>query len=181
MSVKDDEDDGKVIDLQAYLQRKEEEAEAPRSVFSFYGGDGERSRFALPLWRAAYMASGMRAALVSVDREAVGDKRVPEVLVVLDLREEPARMEYTNSFMTGLPPDPHQGAQAIGHKEVVVYLGEHHDRKWYLVVDDLGPPEDPAEHERDLRDLLFLAGECAGLLFHRGLAESTGGGADDGI
>jgi hypothetical protein len=57
-----------------------------------------------------------------------------------------------------------------------VYLGEDESRRWFLVVDDL---EEPATDlpTRPQNDLLFLAGECAGLLFFRRLAVSADGEA----
>ncbi len=50
-----------------------------------------------------------------------------------------------------------------------MHLGEQDGRRWYVVVaeatEEVGPLEGLV---RD--DVLFLAGECAGLLFFRGFA-----------
>jgi hypothetical protein len=56
---------------------------------------------------------------------------------------------------------------------VTVALGENDAGAWYLVVD--GIPEDRRLAGRDREDLLFLAGECAGLLFLQSLAPGTDG------
>ena len=64
-------------------------------------------------------------------------------------------------------PTRHSGGLAV-------YLGEDTDRKWYLVVDDLEETQ-PDLPGRPQNDLLFLAGECAGLLFFRGLAVGVDG------
>jgi hypothetical protein len=169
-----EERDDRVIDLAAYLRRKqEEEAEdaTSRSVFSFWGGDGERARFALPLWRAAYLGGGLRAALVWQRNGATTDE--PEGLVVLDLRKEPARIDFQPAAVASVSNADSAGTLGATSDGIAVYLGEGDARRWYMVVDDF----DPAFNELSVRsqgDLLFLAGECAGLLFFRGLANGTG-------
>ena len=44
-----------IIDLTRYLKR-EPESDLPRGAMALWGADGERSRFALPLWRIIYLA-----------------------------------------------------------------------------------------------------------------------------
>ena len=169
-----EEKDDRVIDLAAYLKRKqEEEAEdaTSRSVFSFWGGDGERARFALPLWRAAYLGGGLRAALVWQRNGATTDE--PEGLVVLDLRKEPARVDFQPAAVASVSNADSAGTLGASSDGIAIYLGEEDARRWYMVVDDF----DPAYSELSVRsqgDLLFLAGECAGLLFFRRLANGTG-------
>jgi hypothetical protein len=168
-----DDSDDQVIDLAAYLRRKEAEAggDDDRTTFTLWGGEGERARFALPLWRAAYLIGGRRAALVWLGRETGGE---PEPLIVLDLREESARLDFTPGSVVGLADAGKPGTFASAPGGLAVYLGEDSDRKWYLVVDDIdvGHGELPT---RPQHDLLFLAGECAGLLFFRGLAVGVDG------
>jgi hypothetical protein len=96
-----DEQDDTVIDLAAYLRRKEAEAEDEESssTFTLWGGEGERSRFALPLWRAAYLAGGRRSALLWLRKEVPEEE--PEPLIVLDLRAEQARLDFTPSSVIG--------------------------------------------------------------------------------
>jgi hypothetical protein len=45
---------------------------------------------------------------------------------------------------------------------VAVFLGSHRGRRWHLLVTGPGV-EEPVE-QRTREELLFLAGECAGLL-----------------
>ena len=50
-----------------------------------------------------------------------------------------------------------------------MHLGEQEGRRWYVVVAEATEEVGPLEGRvRD--DVLFLAGECAGLLFFRGFA-----------
>jgi hypothetical protein len=92
---------------------------------------------------------------------------------VLDLREDQARLEFTPSSLVGLADATKPGTFAANSGSLSVYLGEDPDRKWYLTVDDLeGAVDLPL---RPQNDLLFLAGECAGLLFFRGLAVGVDG------
>ena len=169
-----DDADDQVIDLAAYLRRKEAEAEDEdeHTTFTLWGGEGERARFALPLWRAAYLVGGRRAALLWLRNDVPEEE--PEPLIVLDLREEQARLDFTPAAVLGLADATKPGTFVTGSGGLAVYLGEENDRKWYLVVDDVDEhaTEVPA---RPHNDLLFLAGECAGLLFFRGLAVGIDG------
>ena len=165
-----DDSDDQVIDLAAYLRRKEAEAGSDdRTTFTLWGGEGERARFALPLWRAAYLLGGRRSALLWLRKDVAAEE--PEPLIVLDLREDNARLDFTPSSLRGLADAAKPGTFASASGGLAVYLGEESDRKWYLVVDDL----DGEIPMRPQNDLLFLAGECAGLLFFRGLAVGIDG------
>jgi hypothetical protein len=56
---------------------------------------------------------------------------------------------------------------------VAIHLGEHKGRRWFLVVDEATGDKNALDgRARD--DILFLAGECAGLLFFRGFANEAG-------
>ena len=155
-------DDG-IIDLTQYLE--DPPADAERGAFALWGADEGRSRFALPLWRAVYLVEGRRGGILI---QPSGDPRPrPRPFVVLDLLHDPAELDF--------PPlgPPETGATPpVLHREgpgrISVFLGSTDAGSWYLVLeseprDDLGPG--------DREDLLFLAGECAGLLFLRGLAD----------
>lgn len=76
-----------VIDLTKYLARTppDPEQEGARGNFSVWGGEGERSRFALPIWRSIYLV------VVSV---LEGEDAVPQSPFVLDLAAEPSRTEF---------------------------------------------------------------------------------------
>lgn len=153
-----------IIDLVPYLKR-DEGAEVPRGAMALWGAEGERSRFALPLWRIIYLAQAERGVIVwrSVDG---GGSVTP--FVALDLAQEPARVDIT----TPLPPfaeDEEPGLMDRGRDGLVVFLGFRAGRAWSLVVDGGAEREAPlASNVRE--DILFLAGECAGLLFLRDLA-----------
>jgi len=160
--------DNRIIDLTEYLRRREKrEDSSSRSTFAVWGGEGERSRFALPLWRAAYLVRGSRAALVW---EPIGVAETHlHPLIVLDLAQEPARTLMPNDVVEGVREA--QEAPAVGEgdsTQFAIFLGERAERRWYLVVTDLEEgwvPIDTSARE----DVLFVAGECAGLLFDRDL------------
>lgn len=160
-----------IIDLGEYLRRREGEA-PPASTFALWGAEGERSRFALPLWRCIYLASGERGAILYRDR--AGGPLHP--FVVLDLAEDPPRIEFSAEHVGRLgggdPPEVLDGPTG----SLAVFLGDRGDRRWFLVV--AGSAEvrggELATHDRE--DILFLAGECAGLLFLRDFADESGNG-----
>jgi hypothetical protein len=185
MNRMDDSED-QVIDLASYRRRKAEEHEDEddevRSTFTFWGGDGERARFALPLWRAAYLGGGLRAALLSHPANASGSTAGLEPLVVLDLREEEARLRFDPSSVGGLDTSRGEpGTWVESDESIAICLGEEYDRRWYMVVDDLEAAEAEVARGGVTRgDMLFLAGECAGLLFYRRLAVSLDGGEGPG-
>lgn len=162
--------DDRIIDLGEYIRKRSEREEASsRSAFAVWGGEGRRSRFALPLWRAAYLVEGARASLVSEDTRPGGEGLVP--LIVLDLGREPARTTFDPMALADVRGA--QEAPAMGGRpgrELTVFLGEHEGRRWYLMVTELESAEE-ALSERVREDVFFLAGECAGLLFHRELEE----------
>ena len=158
-----------VIDLTKYLARSPAGAgqEGTRDNFSVWGGDGERSRFALPIWRSIYLVGGGRGGLVSMPEQGDSD---PEALFVLDLAAEPARTEFQLPTVQG-----DIGGEAPTLLEegdtVAVFLGSRKGKRWFLVLDDRGEAQESVT-ARTREDLLFLAGECAGLLFFRELAEA---------
>ncbi len=152
--------DRDIIDLRDYLEGRDEDG---RGVFALWGAEGERSRLALPVWRAIFLAGGERGGVLCTAPE--GDL---EPFFVLDLAVEPARTEFpgalTRDLATGEPPRLRE-AEGVG---VAVFLGRGEEGEaWFLVVEsrELGALGRGAREE-----LLFLAGECGGLLFHRDLA-----------
>ena len=153
-----------IIDLGEYLRKRDGEPE-PASTFSLWGADGERSRFALPLWRAIYLAQGERGGIL---RERDGGLGL-EPYVVLDLASEPARTDFTWDGAPGLDPERVPEIRCGPTRGLEVYLGSHGGRRWFLKVDGGGAGSDEPTG-RDREDVLFLAGECAGLLFLRDFA-----------
>jgi len=164
----DDHEDSDIIDLGAYRRRR---PEARRSAFAVWGGEGERSRFALPVWRAVYLVGGERGALVWVDDEDAG--RTLNPFFVLDLASETPRTSFATELLGEL-----RGSEVAGPTlsetfpgGAAVFLGAGDHRRWFLVVHDGGLPRQ-AMDASSRNDLLFLAGECAGLLLHRRLDQN---------
>ena len=123
----------------------------------------------LPLRFGAQFISLLAVGGDSCGRPKGGDAGVPEPLFVLDLASEPARTEFTPPSLEGLDAtEPPTLLEQEG--SVVVYLGSRDDRKWFLILDGRSPSE-PLDSDAK-EDLMFLAGECAGLLFFRQLADA---------
>jgi hypothetical protein len=161
-----------IIDLGEYLRRREEAEKVPRTAFAVWGGEGERTRFALPLWRVVYLAGGARGGLVWVPESEDRPSRL-HPFVVLDLAEEPARTRFNPALVQGLEGTSAPALRPGGEGGFAVHLGDHDGRRWYLVVDETGEDKKALEgRARD--DILFLAGECAGLLFYRGFSAEAG-------
>ena len=158
-----------IIDLTQYLDRESPKGESTRGAFALWGADGERSRFALPLWRTIYLAQGERGMIVWRDTSA---EDVPHAFLVLDLGEDPARVEVDREAVPltedGEPPALHDhGAQGV-----TIFLGSRGTRIWHLVVDG-GDKRLGDLTAKTREDILFLAGECAGLLFLRDFADEV--------
>lgn len=161
--MKDDD----VIDLTRYFDRDTKvEVSTKRPSFSVFGGSGDRSRFALPIWRSIDLVGGRRGALVWVPEGVATD---PEAEFVLDLGSDPARTEFSLAGAGAAdacdPPAVFEAAEGVA-----VFLGMRDGKNWFLLVDDYGPSGATTGYSRG--DLLFLAGQCAGLLFFRELAEA---------
>ena len=156
-----------IIDLTRYL-RRDGEGELPRGAMALWGADGERSRFALPLWRIIYLAQAERGVIVS---RPAGADAAPAPFVALDLAQDPAR----TAVAADLPEPEGESAQLLdrGAGGLVIFLGERAGREWHLVVDGGDGRGEPLA-SRTREDILFLAGECAGLLFLRDLADGVG-------
>jgi len=159
-----------IIDLTQYLNRGGQESEEGSSTtFALWGAEGERSRFALPLWRSIYLAGGDRGAIVW--RDPV-DQDLLRPFVVLDLGKDPPRTAFDVSLVgihsEGEPPALREEA---GHG-ISILLGSREGRQWFMVIDG-GQGGSTSVHGRDREDILFLAGECAGLLFLRDFADDA--------
>ncbi len=158
-----------IIDLTRYL-RREPSAELPRGSMTLWGGDGERARFALPLWRLIHLAQGDRGLIV---HHSVSQPQAAEPFVVLDLGSDPARTCVT---LDGLPRFATDEGPLLVDMEsggLAVFLGARAGRLWILLVDGGSRSTPLAQDVRE--DLLFFAGECAGLLFPRDLADGEAG------
>lgn len=145
------EDD--VIDIGQYR-----EAQARASAdggLSLMGADGDRRHFALPLWR---MAASVGASWSGLVRSRDGADPTP--VTVVDLASADPRAVPPG----GLPGDPMTPPPALTEEPdgtLLVAVGRPDGDSWYVVL--AGRTPGPLE-ARQREDLLFLAGECAGLI-----------------
>jgi hypothetical protein len=157
-----------IIDIGRYLEREAGRGGTPATM-ALWGADGDRSRFALPLWRIVHLAQAERGVIFW--RAATGDP-TPNAFVVIDLARDPARLGVDVASL----PDCDAGASAdlhdLGRDGLVVCLGSRDGRAWSLLADGGDEREGPLDARRR-EDVLFLAGECAGLLFLRDFADAV--------
>lgn len=154
-----------IIDITRYLKR-ESGSDVPRGSMALWGADGERSRFALPLWRIVYLAQAERGMILWSES---GGHRMQTPFVVLDLGSDPARVGVDPDIIPRFGLDEGPSLVDLESEGLVVYLGSRSGRIWTLLVDG-GTARDSALSTPAREDILFLAGECAGLLFLRDLA-----------
>jgi hypothetical protein len=157
-----------IIDITRYFERDPVEEVLPRTI-ALWGADGERSRFALPLWRVVHLSGGDRGVILW--RNTAGD-RAPQPFVVIDLDRDPARLELDGSMVDCCESAETATLHDLGSAGLVVFLGQRNSRIWCLLAEGgegRSAPLDPKKRE----DILFLAGECAGLLFLRDFADGT--------
>ena len=155
-----------IIDLGQFIARREG-ARPPAGTMALWGADGERSRFALPLWRVVHLAGADRGVIFW--RSTSGDA-TPRPFVVLDVAQDPARLDLS-AERTRLDDD---SVQLIDRASdgLLVRLGTKDDKVWGLLAD--GGSERGELTPRNREDILFLSGECAGLLFLRAFADEAG-------
>ncbi len=149
-----------IIDIRRYLKR-EPARDLPRGAMALWGADGERSRFALPLWRIIHLAQAERGMIVSCEP---GGHQTPEPFVVLDLGADPVRCAIGPRAMPRYGADEAPALLDRDSDGLALFLGSEAGRLWALLVDGGSSRTEPLSPS--LReDILFLAGECAGLLF----------------
>jgi hypothetical protein len=154
-----------IIDLSSILERRGD-SDAPAGTMALWGASGERSRFALPLWRVVHLAEADRGVIFW--RPTSGDA-TPRPFIALDVAGDPARVEVSAAVTAC---EDHTGGHLHdrGPDGLVVCLGARDGRVWGLVADGgTRPPLSPRKRE----DILFLSGECAGLLFLRDFADEA--------
>ena len=155
-----------IIDISRYFNRKPA-SDLPRGSIALWEGDGERSRFALPLWRILHLARAERGMIVSCEP---GMHHLAEPFVVLDLGSEPARTGIEPDAMPGYGEDDAPSLLDREAEGLAIFLGAGEGRVWALLV-DVGAARSAPLPATLREDILFLAGECAGLLFLRELSE----------
>ena len=156
-----------IIDLTRYLEREAEDPIQPGAI-ALWGVDGERHRFALPLWRVVHISGAERGAIFW--RRSSGD-RSPKPFVVIDLARDPARLGLDGPWLGRCEAQESATLHDLGADGVVVYLGTRSDRIWCLLAEG-GHRQGPLDPKRR-EDILFMAGECAGLLFLRDFADAA--------
>lgn len=153
-----------IIDITRYLER-EAASEVPGETMALWGAEGERSRFALPLWRILHLSRGERALILWVPDDRP-DR--PSPFVVLDVASDPARQSVDPSIIPLFDSGSDPLLVDLQADGLVVFLGSRRGRRWVLQVDS-GPERVAPLSATAREDVLFLAGECAGLLFLRDL------------
>ncbi len=150
--------DNEIIDIGSYLGRAPDREREP--AFSVWGGEGDRARLALPVWRAIFMVGGDWGAIVSLSRE---EGEAPRPHFVLDLAEEPARTAAPAAALLRVRDQKAPALATSPPGELAVLLGDDGEEQWFLQVSGADPGASVDGKGRE--SLLFLAGECAGLLF----------------
>jgi hypothetical protein len=163
-----------IIDITRYLDRDAEDEILPGAI-ALWGAEGERSRFALPLWRVVHLAGAQRGVILW--RRTTGD-RTPHPFVVIDVARDPARIHLDGPWLARCEIQESATLHDLGADGILVYLGVRGDRIWCLFAERGDRREGPLDPKRR-EDILFMAGECAGLLFLRDFADAVDDSADD--
>jgi len=153
-----------IIDITRYLNR-DAGSEPPEETMALWGAEGERSRFALPLWRILHLSRGERALLIWMPEDRPD---LPSPFVVLDVASDPARRHVDPSIIPPFDSESDSLLVDLQADGLVVSLGSRRGKRWILQVDCAADRVTPLSQSAR-EDVLFLAGECAGLLFLRDL------------
>lgn len=156
-----------IIDITRYLEKDTEDEVLPGAI-ALWGVDGERHRFALPLWRVIHLSGAERGVILW--RSTSGD-RSPKPFVVIDVARDPARLKLEGRWIARCETHESATLHDLGSDGIVVYLGTRSDRIWCLLAEG-GRRDAPLEPKRR-EEILFMAGECAGLLFLRDFADAV--------
>lgn len=149
--------DDRVIDLGAYIRARERE-DGPMPL-SLAGTEGERRRYVLPLWRMSYLAESRWAGLVKVGPEGEAER----ASIVLDQGQDPARWVPEGGLPTIPAGLPAPALEVVGRHGLALPLGVVTDgASWWALLCERTKEGLPTAEVRD--DLIFLAGECAGLI-----------------
>jgi hypothetical protein len=155
-----------IIDIARYLDRDAGRRDAPATM-ALWGADGDRSRFALPLWRIVHLTQAERGVIFW--RSVAGDTSA-HAFVVIDLARDPARLGVDGLALPPCGDGTSAALHDLGPGGLLVCLGSRDGRSWCLLADG-GREREGVLEARRREDVLFLAGECAGLLFLRDFAD----------
>ena len=153
-----------------------------RLVRSLHRADVGRSGVLEHLARLATLVEADRAATVWVDEYGPG---LVHPYVVLDLLSDRPRRAFSaeplrrawDSGVPGILEVPgSQGRSDASAWTLAVPLGSDGTRSWFVVADSVTPRPPLSRAARD--ELMFLAGECSGVVLHRDLDVLAAGGGD---
>lgn len=167
-----------VLRLDEYRGRREQRL---RQTLALYSADESRACVLRHLWRALNVAMGDRAAAVWVDEYGSG---MVHTFAVLDLGADTPRRSFPLdalklTWKAGVPgivdmPDVERTGTVPIHGSArsacITSLGSDGMRAWFLIVDATAPRA--ALTTDAVERLMFLSGECAGVLLHRDLDQA---------
>jgi hypothetical protein len=110
-------------------------------------------------------------------RNTSGD-RTPHAFVVIDVARDPTRLRLEGAWIEHCEAQESATLHDLGADGIVVYLGTRADKIWCLLAEGGAGRKAPLEPKRR-EDILFMAGECAGLLFLRDMADGVDDPGDD--
>ena len=157
--------DDRVIDIRKYLTDASE-VRSP-GTFSVLGGGGERSRFAMPVWRSIYLVGGDWGGIVTLPK---GGNRTKQAwpFFALDLRQDPARSEIPTHSLTGLLGKSVPSMATTKDGGLAISLGE--DEEYPVVSSGVGRSHGGAPGEGRQGSPSLPGRGVLGLLFFRKLA-----------
>ncbi|MGD2070895.1 MAG: tetratricopeptide repeat protein, partial [Gemmatimonadota bacterium] len=170
----------KVLTLRHFRGRR---SRRRAETFALHLPDLHRTNVLDHLWSALEITAADRAAAVWVDEYGPG---LVHPHVVLDVGCDPPRLDFSlelvhRTWQQGVPglvdiPDgdrsPGPGLAAGVGSAFAVSLGSDGLRAWFVVVDS--PSARPRLAVDVVEELLFLSGECAGILLHRDMDGASG-------
>lgn len=169
-----------VLRLDDYRGRREQRL---KQTLALYSADRSRSALLRHLWRSLSLVGGERAAALWIDEYGPG---LVHTYALLDLGSDTPRRSFPVDILrmtwnAGVPgildlADIDRGtvpAHDSARSACVVSLGSDGMRAWFLVVDATSPR--PALRAEAVERLMFLAGQCSGILLHRDLDASSDG------
>jgi tetratricopeptide (TPR) repeat protein len=170
-----------ILRLDAYRGRRDQRL---RLAASLYRADASRSELLGHLARVATLLGADRAATVWIDEYGPG---MVHPHVVLDLLSDRPRRCFSadplrKAWEGGVPGvfESHGTGWVRGEGSawtVAVALGSDGTRSWFLIADAVSPGRSMSRGARD--QLVFLAGECSGVVLHRDLDAMALAGAGE--